>query len=215
MGLLRPEEEEEEDTWTDLWQRVAALRRPRLRRRPSEDPVEETPSQRRRLEAQEEVDEFGLPIRPVIPAPYSAPSPYHIPLGEQLERIPPHPTLEEVSGVAGEELKHRCAIARTDKTAFTAMLTHEDVGKIAWRPNRKASNQSLGFWQIIYKNMRGSVARGCSGLSVPSANLAGTPWSTQEQLDAASMVLKKARAQWNLSDCSTAERLSEELDDTT
>ena len=40
---------------------------------------------------------------PVIPAPYSpppsAPSPYHIPLGEQLERTPPHPTLEEVSGV--------------------------------------------------------------------------------------------------------------------
>ena len=130
--------------------------------------------------------------------------------GESLDLIVQH-----LSTRAGEELNQRCAIASPDKTAFSAMLTHEDVGKIAWRPNLKASSRSLGFWQIIYRNMRGRERRGCSGLSVPSANLAGTPWSTQEQLDAASMVLKKARAQWNLSDCSTAERLPEEIDDTT
>ena len=114
--------------------------------------------------------------------------------------------------MAGEELHHQCG----EKTAtFRDMLTKADVGKIAWRQNRKASSQSVGFWQIMYRNQRGLVVRGRNGLSVPRVSLAGTPWSTQDLRNAASMVLKKARVQWNLLDCSTAGRFTEEIGETT
>ena len=92
LGLLRPEDEEEDEGWHDLWQRVSALCRPRLRRRPSEESVDEAPSQRRRLHSPPL--DSGL-AAPYSPAPSPHHSPHHIPLGEQLERI----TLDEVSGV--------------------------------------------------------------------------------------------------------------------
>ena len=38
-------------------------------------------------------------------------------------------------------------------------------------------------------------------------------WPTQEQLDAANMVLQKPRLEWNRLDCSDAERLTEETDE--
>ena len=113
---------------------------------------------------------------------------------------------------AGEESHHR----RKEKTTtFGELLTKSDQGKIAWRKHAQASSQCVGFWQIMYRSDRGSLVRGRSGLSVPSVSLAGTPLSTQEQLDAANMVLQKARAEWNRRDCSKAERLPEKIDETT
>ena len=109
---------------------------------------------------------------------------------------------------AGEEL-HRSRVEKA--TTFGELLAQSDNGKIAWRG--QVSSQSVGFWQIIYRNQRGSVVRGRSGLSVPIASLAGTLWSTQEQLHAANMILQKARLEWNRLDCSDAERLTEETDE--
>ena len=116
-------------------------------------------------------------------------------------------TVEHLSHRGGEALHQQC----DEKTAaFGDLLKDADVGKIAWRQNRQASSQSVGFWQIMYRNQRGLVVRGRNGLTVPRGSLAGTPWSPEEQRDAARMVLTKARAQWDLLDCSTADRFAEE-----
>ena len=126
--------------------------------------------------------------------------------GQSLDRIVQH-----LFHRAGEELHQE----REKKIqSFGELLTQSDAGKIAWRTNAQASSQCVGFWQIIYRNQRGALVRGRSGLSVPSASLAGTPWSADEALDAANMVLQKARSEWNRLDCSDAERYPDEYDQT-
>ena len=111
-----------------------------------------------------------------------------------------------------QDLFHRAGEAlqpqRGDAAArFGESLTKFEHGKIAWRS--QASSQSVGFWQITYRNQNGRVARARSGMSVPKVSLAGTPLSTKEQLHAANMVLQKARTEWNRLDCSGASRLHE------
>ena len=115
--------------------------------------------------------------------------------------------VEHLSARAGEAVQHPCA---APAGTFGQMLTANDAGKIAWRPNRQASGRSVGFWQIIYRTKGGSVHRGRNGLSVPCASLAGKTMSTPDQLNAARLVLKKAREMWNLTDGSTADRIPEE-----
>ena len=127
--------------------------------------------------------------------------------GESLDQIIQHLSLR-----AGEALHHPRG---EDETTIGDLLAESDAGKIAWRSSSEASGQCVGFWQIIYKNHLGVVVRGRAGLSVPRANLAGTPWSRPEQMDAAAMVLNKARVEWNRVDCSDAARLPEETDETT
>ena len=90
---------------------------------------------------------------------------------------------------------------------FGELLTEAEHGKVAWRT--QASSQSVGFWQITYRNQQGRVARARCGMSVPRASLAGTPLSPKEQMEAANMVLQKARAEWNRCDCSDSPRLLE------
>ena len=105
---------------------------------------------------------------------------------------------------AGEVLQpHRCEGEET----FGRLLAQSDYGRIAWRT--QASSQSLGFWQITYRNQQGRLARARSGMSVPTASLAGTPLCAKGREDAANMVLQKARVKWNRLDCSEAERFPE------
>ena len=127
--------------------------------------------------------------------------------GESLDQIIQHLSLR-----AGEALHHPRV---EDETTIGDLLAESDAGKIAWRSSKQASGQCVGFWQIVYKNHLGVVVRGRAGLSVPRANLAGTPWSKTEQMNAAAMVLNKARVEWNRLDCSDAARLPVETCETT
>ena len=105
---------------------------------------------------------------------------------------------------AGEMLQSPRSV---DATTFGRLLTQSDYGRIAWRT--QASSQSLGFWQITYRNQQGRLARARSGMSVPKASLAGTPLCLKGRVDAANMVLQRARVEWNRLDCSEAARFPE------
>ena len=90
---------------------------------------------------------------------------------------------------------------------FAELLTESDCGKIMWR--QQASSQSVGFWQITYRKQTGIVGRARQGMAVPRTSLTGSLYSASELMEAAQMVLQKARVQWNRLDCSAAERFPE------
>ena len=96
---------------------------------------------------------------------------------------------------------------RLPRLNCATLLNDQDVGYIGWRAT-KASSQLLGFWQIKYINKQGACVRSRSELHVPRASLCGRPLTVQEQTEAANMVLRRARVEWNRLDCSGAERLT-------
>ena len=62
-----------------------------------------------------------------------------------------------------------------------------------------------------YTDKDGNTATFPSGLTVPRENLTGEMMERQEQMDAASKVLVKARREWNRLDCSERARFEDEV----
>ena len=100
--------------------------------------------------------------------------------------------------------------ARASESNFITLLEESDVKLIWWR-KAPVSSQGCGWWVVNYTDNDGNAGTFRSGLMVPRKNLAGEMMEQQEQMDAASKVLVKARREWNRLDCSDRARFEDEV----
>ena len=100
--------------------------------------------------------------------------------------------------------------ARASESNFITLLEESDVKLIWWR-KAPVSSQGCGCWVVNYTDKDGNTATFRSGLTVPRENLTGEMMERQEQMDAASKVLVKARREWNRLDCSKRARFEDEV----
>ena len=93
----------------------------------------------------------------------------------------------------------------------TMMLEESDRKLICWR-RFPAGRNGYGCWVVNYKDKDGNTAHFQTGLVVPRRNLAGDVMMPQEQKEAASMVLLKAKRAWNDLDQSDHARFQDEVE---
>ena len=98
---------------------------------------------------------------------------------------------------------------------FADLLERTDENYITWRIARRprtASSQAVGsaspvgHWTVHYTDKDGKACETTIGLGVPKVSLTGDHLALQEQMQAARLLLVRARREWNRLDCSSSSR---------